>query len=177
MKQIDDFKSKTKEIISRLQEEFASLRADQANPSLIENILVEYYGQPTPLKQVGSIGIADARTLVISPWTKDSIPDIEEAINKHGNGLTAQSDGEVVRVKIPSLSDERRQQIAKQINEKSEQARIAVRRLRDQTREQIKTINTEDEKFKGLKDLDDASEEVNKEIEEIRANKEKQVLD
>ncbi|MAG45064.1 ribosome recycling factor [bacterium] len=177
MQEIQDFKSKTQEIISRLQEEFSSLRADQANPGLVENILVEYYGTPTPLKQVGSIGIADARTLVISPWSRDTIPDIEKAINKHGNGLTAQSDSEVVRIKIPSLNNERRQQIIKQINEKAEQARIAVRRLRDQIREQIKDINIEDDKFKGLKDLDVASEDVNQEIEKVRENKEKQIME
>lgn len=177
MQEIQDFKSNTKEITARLQEEFASLRADQANPGLIENILVEYYGQPTPLKQIGSIGISDARTLVVHPWSRDTIPDIEKAISKHGNGLTAQADGETVRIKMPMLSNEQRQQIAKKINETAEQARIAVRRQRDKFREQIKNINIQDDKFRGLKDLDESAEKINKEIEEMRSSKEKQVLE
>jgi len=177
MQQIEDFKQKAEEIKNQFNQDLISLRTDRAVPELVENILVDYYGAKTPLKQVGSISTPDSRTIVIQPWDKASLNDIEKAVNAQGAGLTAQADEDAVRVKIPLLNQERREQIVRQIGQKTENARIAVRRIRDNTREQVKNITAEDDKFKGLKELDEANEEINKKIEEIKNNKEKQVME
>ena len=177
MQQIENFKKRAEEIKNKLNQDLVSLRVDRATPELVENILVDYYGAKTPLKQIGSISTSDSRTIIIQPWDKESLNNIEKAINSQKNGLAAQADEETVRVKIPSLTQERREQIVRQVGQKTENARIAIRRIRDSLREQIKNISAEDDKFKGLKDLDEANEDINKELENIKNNKEKQVME
>ena len=116
--------------LESLQQAFAKIRTGRANPALLDGISVEYYGSPTPLNQVASIAVEDARTLVVSPWEKQLVPDIEKAILKSDNGITPQSTGEVIRVPLPPLTEENRKDLARLAKQEAENGRIAIRNIR-----------------------------------------------
>ena len=116
--------------VETLYTAFARIRTGRANPSLLDGIEVSYYGTDTPLNQVASVSVEDARTLVISPWEKKLVPDIEKAILKSDLGLTPSSTSDVVRVPLPALTEENRRDLAKQARHEAENARIAVRNIR-----------------------------------------------
>lgn len=116
--------------VESLHTAFARIRTGRANPSLLDGIEVPYYGTDTPLNQVASVSVEDARTLVISPWEKKLVPDIEKAILKSDLGLTPNSTSEVIRVPLPALTEENRRDLAKQARHEAENARIAVRNIR-----------------------------------------------
>ena len=116
--------------LESLQSAFGRIRTGRANPSLLQGIEVSYYGNPTPLNQVASVSVEDARTLVISPWEKKLIPEIEKAILKSDIGITPSSTSELVRVPLPALTEENRRDLAKQARQEAENARIAIRNIR-----------------------------------------------
>lgn len=116
--------------LESLQTAFARIRTGRANPSLLDGIEVSYYGNATPLNQVASISVEDARTLVISPWEKKLVPEIEKAILKSDLGITPNATSEVIRVPLPSLTEENRRDLAKQARHEAENARIAIRNIR-----------------------------------------------
>jgi ribosome recycling factor len=116
--------------VESLHAAFARIRTGRANPSLLAGIEVPYYGTPTPLNQVASVSVEDARTLVISPWEKKLIPDIEKAILKSDLGITPNSTSELIRVPLPALTEENRRDLAKQARHEAENARVAVRNIR-----------------------------------------------
>jgi ribosome recycling factor len=116
--------------LESLQTAFARIRTGRANPSLLDGIEVSYYGNDTPLNQVASISVEDARTLVISPWEKKLVPDIEKAILKSDLGITPNTTSELIRVPLPALTEENRRDLAKQARHESENARVAIRNIR-----------------------------------------------
>lgn len=116
--------------VESLQAAFGRIRTGRANPSLLAGIEVSYYGTPTPLNQVASVSVEDARTLVISPWEKKLIPDIEKAILKSDVGITPNATSELIRVPLPALTEENRRDLAKQARHEAENARVAVRNIR-----------------------------------------------
>ncbi len=116
--------------LEALQVAFAKIRTGRANPSLLDGISVEYYGAPTPLNQVASISVEDARTLAVSPWEKPLIPDIEKAILKSDIGITPVSTGDVIRVPLPPLTEENRRDLARHAKQEAENGRIAIRNIR-----------------------------------------------
>jgi ribosome recycling factor len=116
--------------VESLQTAFARIRTGRANPSLLDGIEVPYYGADTPLNQVASVSVEDARTLVISPWEKKLIPDIEKAILKSDLGLTPNSTSELIRLPLPALTEENRRDLAKQARHEAENARVAIRNIR-----------------------------------------------
>lgn len=157
------------EIIENLKKELASLRTDRATPALVEDILVDYYGAKVTLRETASISAPEPRLIVIQPWDKDSIVDIEKALA--AKNYTPKNDGQLIRVNLPALTDERKKQLEKEIGQKTEQARIKIRLQRDKKREEIKELKDEDERYRQLKKLDEDVEKINEQIEEIKKKK------
>ncbi len=167
--------------IDHLMQELSAMRTGRAHSALVENISVDAYGSLTPLKQLASVSIPDARTIVISPWDKSILKDIEKAIITANTGLTSMNDGSVVRVPISTLTEESRKNLVKIVWQKVEQAKIGVRTLRDKIKEEIgkeekaKTI-TEDDRYNLIKELDEITKEYTTQAESAGNTKEKEIL-
>jgi ribosome recycling factor len=155
--------------IDVLQEEFATIRAGRANPHVLDKIKVDYYGTPTPLQQLGNISVPEARMIVIQPWEKALLKEIEKAINMSDLGIHPTNDGSVIRLVFPELTEERRHELAKDIKKKGEAAKVAVRNIRRDAIELIKKAEkageiSEDE----MKKFDDKVQKAtDKSIEKI----------
>ena len=126
--------------ISHLENELIRIRAGKANPQMVDGIMVDYYGNPTPLNQVANITVTDARTLSIQPWEKPMIAPIERSIMQANLGVTPQNDGQVIRLYLPPLTEERRKDLVKKVNAEGEQGKISVRSIRRDMIEQIKKL-------------------------------------
>lgn len=178
---IDTFKKEADKILAVLGTELQTLRIGRANPIMVEGIMVEAYGAKTPLKQMASITVPEARTLIIQPWDKTVIKEIEKAIVVANIGINPVNEGQQLRLVVPALTEESRHELTKSVGEKMEKARIAVRQLRDKAREEIvksernKEI-TEDDKFIQQKKLDDAVKEYNDRIKETGEKKEQEIM-
>lgn len=140
-----DSKTRMVKAIDSLKTEFNSVRAGRANPALLDRLTVEYYGVVTPLKQMANISSPDPRTLVIQPWDKTAIPEIEKAVLKSGLGLTPNSDGILIRLSIPQLTQERRVELVKLVRKKTEEAKVAVRNIRRDANDLIKSLQKDGE--------------------------------
>jgi ribosome recycling factor len=127
---VEDANERMGKSLDSLQQAFAKIRTGRANPSLLDGISVEYYGTPTPLNQVASITVEDARTLAVSPWEKNLVPAIEKAILKSDIGITPVSTGDVIRVPLPPLTEENRRDLARMAKQEAENGRIAIRNIR-----------------------------------------------
>ncbi|MEQ9763122.1 ribosome recycling factor [Streptococcus jiangjianxini] len=183
----------TKEIITKAKErfeqshqslarEFASIRAGRANASLLDRIQVEYYGAPTPLNQLASITVPEARVLLISPFDKSSIKDIERAINESDLGINPANDGSVIRLVIPPLTEETRKELAKEVKKVGENSKVAIRNIRrdamDEAKKQEKANEITEDQLRSLeKDIQAATDEAVKHIDSMVANKEKELLE
>ena len=164
-----------------LAREFGSIRAGRANASLLDRITVEYYGAPTPLNQLASITVPEARVLLISPFDKGSIADIERAINESDLGINPANDGSVVRLVIPALTEETRKELAKEVKKVGENAKIAIRNIRrdamDEAKKQEKDKEITEDQLKSLeKDIQKATDDAVKKIDSMTAEKEKELL-
>ena len=139
---IDDImksqEEKLKKTLEGLKKDYGSLRAGRAAPSLLDKVMVDYYGTPTPVNQIASVTVPEARMIMIKPYEKNSIKDIERAIQKSDLGLTPNSDGTVIRLAIPQLTQERRKEIVKVVSKKAEEAKVAMRNIRRDGNEAIK---------------------------------------
>lgn len=165
----------------RLKSELSKLRTGRANASLVENISAEYYGVMTPIKQLASISIPEPRTIAISPWDKNAIKVIEAAIRASDMGLNPGNDGQVVRINIPALTEERRKDLVKVLNQKAEEARIGVRNSREDAWKEISEKEkegelSEDDKFRAKERLQKVVDEYNGKIEEMRTKKEEEIM-
>lgn len=127
---LDDANARMGKTLDSLQQAFAKIRTGRANPSLLDTITVDYYGTKTPLNQVASISVEDGRTLAVSPWEKPLVPEIEKAILRSDLGITPISNGDIIRVPLPPLTEENRRDLAKQAKHESENGRIAIRNIR-----------------------------------------------
>jgi len=156
-------KSEMDAAITHLEQELTKIRAGRANPSMLNGIMVDYYGNPSPLSQVANISIPDARSLSIKPWEKSLLPEIEKAIFGANLGLTPQSDGENIRINIPALTEERRKELAKQIKNEGENAKISLRNARKHANDSLKQLNKD-----GLSD--DLTKDAEGEIQTITKN-------
>lgn len=169
---------KTVEVVNK---EFASLRAGRATPALLDKITVDYYGAPTPINQMANINVPEARLLVIQPWDKNTLPDIEKAILKSDLGITPASDGNVIRLAVPQLTKERRTELVKVIKKKAEEGRVAVRNLRrdanDGLKSQQKKGDISEDELRRLQDeVQKLTDKYIKEIDALFAAKEKEIL-
>ena len=159
---------------------FGKIRAGKATPSMLDGLNVDYYGTATPLNQVASVNTPDARSLTIKPWDKSIIPEIEKCIKTSDLGLMPQNDGELVRLNIPPLSEERRVQLVKQAKHEAETGRVSVRNIRKDTNEHLKKLIkehvSEDEVKKAEDEVQKMTDEYIKKIDEMLAKKEKDIL-
>ena len=176
-----DTAERTDKTCSVLASDFASVRAGRANPHILDKILVNYYGTPTPINQVGNLSVADARCLVIAPWDASMLKVIEKQLLQENIGITPSNDGKVIRLVFPQLTEERRKELVKQVKKMAEDAKVAVRNIRRDGMEALKKLKndkaiSEDEHAGAEKELD---KHISKEIERIdklAAEKEKDVL-
>ncbi|MDP3965103.1 MAG: ribosome recycling factor [bacterium] len=136
--QQSELKSELKNVIDYYQKELSALRVGRATPALVENIQVEYYGTKTPLIQLASINTPDTKTIVVQPWDKGALKDVERALNGADLGTSPIIDGDVIRIQMPPLTEERRTQVVKLVKEKSEQAKIRIRQIREEVMKELK---------------------------------------
>ena len=166
--------------IEFLRQDISSLRTGRATPALVEDITVEAYGTKQPLKAVASISVADAKTINVDPWDKSLSQAIENAIRNSDVGINPVNDGKLIRLPLPDLNAERRQELIKVLHKKLEQARVSLRKIREDVRNEIdkaekaKTIS-EDEKFNEQDDLEKLVKEYNDRVKEIGDEKEKEI--
>ena len=142
-KQLDDAKGTMEKAIEHCDNEVAKIRAGKAMPSMLDGIMVDYYGNPTPLSQVGTVNTPDARTIVVQPWEKNLLQVIEKAIIDSNVGLNPQNDGSIIRMNVPPLTEERRRDLVKRVKEEAEKGRIAIRNIRKDANEKIKKLKTD----------------------------------
>lgn len=178
---IDSKKENLEKTIEHFQMELGKLRTGRASVGMVENLLVDYYGTKSPMKQVATINVPEPRTIVIAPWDKGSLVAVEAAIRESQLNLNPQNDGEVVRINIPDLTEERRKDLVKILNQKAEEARVSIRRAReeiwDTIQEKEKTGEiSEDDKFAGKDALQELVDEYNQKIEDIRKKKEEEIM-
>lgn len=179
---IEKAKERFEQSHSSLAREFAAIRAGRANASLLDRIQVEYYGAMTPLNQLASITVPEARVLLISPFDKSSLKDIEHAINASDLGINPANDGSVIRLVIPALTEETRKELAKEVKKAGENAKVAIRNIRrdamDEAKKQEKAKEITEDELKVLeKDIQKATDEAVKHIDAMTANKEKELLE
>ena len=165
-----------------LAREFGSIRAGRANASLLDRIEVEYYGVPTPLNQLASITVPEARVLLVSPFDKSSLKDIEHAINASDIGINPANDGSVIRLVIPALTEETRKELAKEVKKVGENAKVAIRNIRrdamDEAKKQEKIKEITEDELKGLeKEIQKVTDDAVKHVDEMTAHKEKELME
>src|SRR3954470_23167414 len=178
---VDDLHKRISKTLDDLRRELAKVRTGRANPALLEGVRVDYYGQMSPLQNVANVTVADPRLIVVKPWEKAMIPVIEKAINAASLGVNAQSDAEMVRVPIPPLTEERRREFVKVVKHKGEEHKIAIRNERRDAKELIEESVkegdlTEDDGKKALEKLQADVDAGIKKVDEIIANKEKDLM-
>lgn len=156
----EDAESHMKKAIQHLEAELVKIRAGRANPQMLEGIVVDYYGAPTPLNQVANVSVADARTLVIQPWEKNMLQPIERAIIASNIGLNPQNDGALIRLFLPPLTEERRKELVKKVNGEGEHSKVAIRNIRRDAIEEVKKLQKD-----GLSE--DAAKDAEKDIQQI----------
>ncbi len=175
-------KEKMKKAAQNLQRELGQIRAGRANASLLDRITVNYYGAPTPLNQMASIQIPEARVLMVTPFDKSILQDVEKAIMASDIGISPTNDGNVIRLVIPQLTEERRKELAKDVKKEAENAKIAIRNIRrdaiDEYKKQQKNGDITEDDLRGLeKDVQTLTDNSIKEVDKIAADKEKELLE
>ncbi|GIP52269.1 MULTISPECIES: ribosome recycling factor [Paenibacillus] len=167
--------------IQALKRDLATLRAGRATPSLLDRIQVDYYGSPTPVNQLANINTPDTRTLMIQPWDKSSLADIERAIQKSDLGLTPANDGTSIRLSIPALTEERRLELVKMTKKFGEEAKVAIRNIRRDANDDIKKLEktdiSEDESRRHQEDIQKTTDKFIAEVDKVLAAKEKEIME
>ena len=163
--------------LANLDKRFATVRAGRANPSSLDGIMVEYYGSMTPLKQLATISVPEARQLLIKPFDRGCLKDIEKAILASNLGYNPGNDGETIRIIIPELTEERRKELVKQVKALAEEAKVAIRNIRREGIEDVSKLELSEDEEKGLeKDIQDIVNENNKKVEAKLKEKEEELL-
>ncbi len=181
LKQIlHETEEKMKKAIDSVARELVHIRTGRAHPSLVEGVHIDYYGTPTLIKQIASISVPDARLLVIQPWDVTAMAEIEKAIIKANLGITPANDGKVIRLSIPQLSKERREELKKQVKELTENGKVSLRTIRRDAIEQVKGLEkdskiTEDDRFKTQDEIQKLTDRYIERVDETLKNKEKEL--
>lgn len=178
----NEAKDKMHKAAENLQRNLGQIRAGRANASLLDRVQVTYYGVPTPLNQMASITIPEARVLMITPFDKSMVQEVEKALLASDLGITPTSDSNVIRLVIPQLTEERRKELAKEVKKEAEQAKVAIRNIRrdaiDEYKKQQKNSEiTEDDLRSAEKDIQDLTDKSIKELDKIASDKEKELLE
>ena len=175
------YESKMNKSIDSISADFAAVRAGRANAAVLDRIMVDYYGTPTPIQQIASISSPDPRSLVIQPWDASAVKLIEKAIQNSDLGINPQNDGRSIRLSFPQLTEERRKELVKQIHKYAENGKVAVRNIRRDAmdnfkKQEKKSEITEDELKQAEKDLQKLTDDSCKKIDELLAKKEKELM-
>ena len=178
---INETKSKMQKSIDNLSRELANISAGRANSNLLNGINVDYYCAPTPVQQLASISVPEARLLVISPYDKSSVGNIEKAINAANLGVNPSSDGEVIRISVPALTEERRKELVKDVKKIGEDAKVAVRNVRRDSNDELKKQQknsdiTEDDLRTQTDDVQKLTDDSIKEVEKLLEEKEQDIM-
>jgi ribosome recycling factor len=177
---LDDAKEHMQEAVSHLDKELGKVRAGKANPAILDDIKVDYYGIETPLNRVSNVGASDAKTLVIQPWEKSMIDVIEKAIMKANIGLTPNNNGELIRINIPPLTEERRKELVKQIKNISEQTKVSIRSKRREANDEIKALQkeglSEDEAKEAENEVQKLTDTFSEDVDKLLSEKEEEVM-
>ena len=168
--------------ITALEHDLSTIRAGRANPAILDKVTVEYYGVPTPIQQVGTVAVPEARTITIQPWDASILGEIEKAINKSEIGISPQNDGKVIRLNFPPLTEERRKELVKTVKKYTEEAKVQIRNARRDALDDYKKKKkdgevTEDDLNEIEKDIQKLTDKYIKEIDTICADKEKEILE
>jgi len=178
---IDSSKEDFEKAIVHYKEDLNQLRTGRASTSLVDGLMVDYYGSKSPIKQVANITTPDPKTIMISPWDKDNLVNIEKAVRESQLNLNPMNDGQVIRINIPALTEDRRKELVRVLNQKTEEARVSVRKNREEIWNTIQEMEEngeigEDDKFSGKEKLQKVVDEYNEKIEEIRGKKEQEIM-
>ncbi|MCF8035362.1 MAG: ribosome recycling factor [Desulfobacteraceae bacterium] len=179
---ISEAKEKMNKSVDALKKDLQKIRTGRASLSILDDVRVDYYGTPTPLNQIASLSVPESRLITIQPWDPSAVKEIEKAIMKSNLGLTPSSDGKIIRITIPPLTEDRRKDIVKQVNKTCEDYRIAVRNIRRDANDSLKTLKkdgdaSEDDVGKGFDEVQKLTDEHIKQIDEIYKDKEKEILE
>tara|TARA_B100000586_G_scaffold265513_1_gene237305 strand:+ start:2204 stop:2767 length:564 start_codon:yes stop_codon:yes gene_type:complete len=186
MEDIEEILKNTKERMNKsvdsLQRDLSSVRTGRASTNLVENLDVEYYGSSTPLNQLSSISVPEARTIVIQPWDKESLQEIEKSILKSDLGLTPNSDGVIIRINVPELTEERRREMVKLVGNLVEEGHVAIRNIRRDSLEKIRTLDkdkeiSQDDGRRAQQELQNVTDSFISEMDSIKSQKEKEVME
>jgi len=177
-----DAKAHMQKAVEAAKREFASVRTGRATPALLERVTVDYYGVPTPVTQVASITIPDARMIVVQPWDKSLVREIERAILKSELGLVPSNDGTVIRLPIPTLTGDRRKELVKVVHKQAEEARVAIRNIRREHKEKLERLEkkgerSEDETRRAVDELQKLTDRHIQEIDSLLAAKEAEITE
>jgi len=177
---LEETRDSMKKALNHLESELVKIRAGKASPQMLEGLTVDYYGSPTILNQVGNVSVMDARTLTIQPWEKNMLQPIERAIINANLGVTPQNDGNIIRLFMPPLTEERRREFVKRAGGEGEQSRVAIRSIRREAIEQIKKLQkdglSEDEAKDAEKEIQDITNENIGIVDKHLAAKEKEIM-
>lgn len=177
---MNDYKAEMEKALNRLNSEVSNIRTGKASTSMLKSVMVDYYGTPTPISQVANLGIADSKTITIQPWEKPMLAAIEQAIFAANLGLTPMNDGEFVRIVIPPMTEDRRQNLVKQVHAFGEDAKVSMRQSRhksmDFIKKEVKDGYPEDEGKRREKEVEDLLRDYYKKSESLVSDKEKDIL-
>ncbi|MBM3332696.1 ribosome recycling factor [candidate division WOR-3 bacterium] len=177
-----EYRQKMTKTIEVLESEFARIRTARANPAILDGVKVDYYGQPTPLKQVASISVPEPRQIVVQPWDRSAMVEIEKALQKAELGLTPKVEANLIRLPIPALTEERRRELVKLCAKLTEDSRVAVRNLRREANDAAKKLEkekkiTEDDSKTCTKKIQEMTDEFIKKLDELLKHKEAEVIE
>lgn len=177
---IQETSSKMKKTIDHLAEDLARIRAGKANPKILDGIMVDYYGVQTPLYQVANIGTPDAKTITVQPWDKNVIDKVEKAIMDSNLGLNPSNHGDLIRINIPPLTEERRKQLVKQVHAEAENSRVSIRNTRREANEKLKKLKNEgmpeDETDKAEQEVQKLTDDFVKKVDNVMEEKENEIM-
>jgi len=181
-KLIADAKHRMKRVLEKLEHDFAMIRTGRASPAILDKVRVSYYGSEMPINQLATVSVPEARQLVITPWDKGSLRAIEKAIMTSDLSLTPSSDGNIIRLEIPALTEERRKELAKLVGQKAEEARVAVRNVRRDANAGIEKMEkrsdiSEDQAATGKKDVQDLTDDFVKQVDKAAEAKVEEVME
>lgn len=179
-KQISDARALMEKAVDHCESELQKIRAGKANPSMLDDIMVEYYGTPTPLNQVGSVNTPDARTIVIQPWEKSLLGPIEKAIMEANLGVNPQNDGVIIRINVPPLTEELRRDLVKKAKAEAENGKVAIRNIRKEANDKIRKLKSEgvseDEMKVGEADVQKLTDSFIVKVDQHAETKEKDIM-
>ena len=178
----EEVQSSMDKTIQAYEKELGRIRTGRASLTILDGIRVNYYGTPTPLNQLASLSIPESRLITIQPWDKSAIGDIEKAIQKSDLGLTPSNDGQIIRIAIPPLTEERRKELTKVVRKRGEDCRVVVRNARRDGNEKLKKMEkksdiSEDDLHRALSDIQDITNELIEKIDKITTKKEKEIME